>query len=137
MQDNTHHTNLQEQQARIFLNAKFVPTFIHIKGADNTATDGLSRLPMADDDTADNLGETFLRINNLDRGSNNGFPLNMQQIMLAQVKDSDLQRQIMSKKFSNNVTTINIDGNMVTNFNGKVWVPKDLQQIIVEWNHST
>ena len=87
--DDMCHANLWEQQARIFLDAKFAPTFIHIAGSDNTAMDGLSQLPMANDNIADNLGEIFLTINNLDRGTNNDFPLNMHQIMLAQVKDSD------------------------------------------------
>ncbi len=34
------------------------------------------------------------------------------------------------------ISTFNIDGCEVTTFNGKVWVPKELQQRIVEWYHS-
>ena len=120
----------------MFLDAEFASIFIYINGADNTAVDGLSRLLMKDDDTADNLGETFSSINNLDREWNNDFLLDMQQIMLAQVKDSGLQRRITPKKFANNVMTINSNKNVVTTFNSKVWVPKDLQQIIVKWYHA-
>jgi hypothetical protein len=47
--DNTCHKNLRERRARIFLDAKFAPTFVHIKGMDNTAADRLSRLPIAND----------------------------------------------------------------------------------------
>ena len=59
MHDDMRHMNLWEQRARLFLDAKFAPTFIHIAGSDNTAADGLRRLPMANDDTANNLGENF------------------------------------------------------------------------------
>ena len=47
--DDTQHVNLQEQRARIFLDAEFAPTFFHISGVDNTGANGLSRLPMAEE----------------------------------------------------------------------------------------
>jgi hypothetical protein len=60
MHDDTRHANLWEQRARIFLDAEFAPTFVHIKGTDNTAADGLSRLPMADEDDETKLaGDLF------------------------------------------------------------------------------
>ncbi len=49
--DDTQHANLREMRARIFLDLEFAPSFVHInKGTDNTAADGLSWLPMTDDD---------------------------------------------------------------------------------------
>jgi hypothetical protein len=89
---------------------------------------------MANDDTADNLGEIFSTINNLDRGANNDFPLDMQQIMLVQVKDSDLQRRIMSKKFVNNIATINIDGNVVTrkSLGSKRFTAENCQMVLLK-----
>jgi hypothetical protein len=137
--DDTRHTNLREQRARIFLDSEFAPTFVHIKGENNTAADGLSWLPMADDDYATDITREIFAIiqNNLDReDSGSDFPLDMKQIMVKQKTDNALQRRIASGKYLEKISTINIDGCEVTTFNGKVWVPKKLQQRIVEWYHS-
>ncbi len=40
--NDTCHVVLREQHARIFMDAEFAPTLVHIKGTDNTAADGLS-----------------------------------------------------------------------------------------------
>jgi hypothetical protein len=74
--------------------------------------------------------------NNLDWEENSDFPLNMKRIMIAQRSDNALQQCIASGKHLENIATINIDGSNVTTFNGKVWVPKALQQRVVEWYHS-
>jgi hypothetical protein len=78
-QDDTQHENLREMRARIFLDSEFAPTFIHIKGTDNTAADGLSRLPMTDDDNQPAIAPEMFAIlhNNLDRDDNDEFPLDM------------------------------------------------------------
>jgi hypothetical protein len=47
--DDTCHVNLRELCTRIFLDAGFAPSFVHIKGRDNTAADIISQLPMAND----------------------------------------------------------------------------------------
>ncbi len=68
--DDTQHLNLRETRT-VFLDYIFAPTFIHIKGMDNTAADGLSGLlPMADDDNNPPViaGNIFAILqNNLDR----------------------------------------------------------------------
>jgi hypothetical protein len=114
MHDDSHHTNLQEQCAQIFLNAEFQPPFVHTKGTDNMAADGLSQLSMADNDVAINQdfksSGIFLLVGKLDRKLNNDFPLDMQQIMLCRTQ------------ICKGDTTININGNVVATFNGKVLV---------------
>jgi hypothetical protein len=55
---------------------------------------------------------------------------------VALLKDRALHERISLEKFKKNITTLNINRNNVTNFNGKVWVPKQLQQWIVKWYHS-
>ncbi len=135
--DDTCHANLREQCARIFLDAKFAPTFVHIKGMDNTAADGLSRLPMADNAPTEITKDIFAIFpNNLNREENSDFPHNMKRIMIAQKSNNALQQCTVSGKYSENIATINTNGSNVTTFNSKVWVPKELQQRIVKWYHS-
>ncbi len=43
MHDGTVHVNLREQRTRILLDSEWGAMFVHIKGTDNTAADGLSR----------------------------------------------------------------------------------------------
>ena len=65
---------------QIFLDSEFAPSFIHIKGTDNTAAGGLSRLQMTDDcnNPPEIAPEIFAILQkNLDRDGNNEFPLNM------------------------------------------------------------
>jgi hypothetical protein len=131
--NDTHHVNLRELHTRFFLDAEFAPTFVHIKGMDNTAADGLSRLPMADDAPTEIANNIFAILpNNLDREENTDFHLDMKRIVIAQKSNNALQQHIMSGKYSENIATININGSGMTTFNGKVWVPKELQQRIVE-----
>ncbi len=90
----------------IFLDAESAPTFVHIKGTDNTAADGLSPLLMADDDDETKLaGELFVTINHPDRDGNTDFPLDMHQIMLSQEKDDDFQRLSQSSRFAASIGT--------------------------------
>jgi hypothetical protein len=74
-------------------------------------------------------------ISNLDRIFNEDFPLDMKYISFAQTEDEILQRRIKSGKFDDKLGKIEINGSTVTTFNGRVWVPKTLQQHIVEWYH--
>jgi hypothetical protein len=132
--DDTHCVNLREHRIRIFLDAEFAPTFVHIKGTDNTAAERLSQLPKADN-TPTKIAKDILAIlpNNLDWEKNSNFPLNKKRIMVAQRSNNALQQCIPSGKHSENIATVNIDGSNMTTFNGKVWVPKALQQRIVKW----
>jgi hypothetical protein len=132
--DDTVHVNLREQRTRIFLDEEFAPTFVHIKGTDNTGADGLSRLLMADE-VPTTAKEHLFAISNLDPSVNEDFPLDMKHISFAQAADEILQRRIKSGKFDDKLGKREIDGNIVTTFNGKVWVPKSLQQRIVAWYH--
>jgi hypothetical protein len=51
--------------------------------------------------------------------------------MITQKSNNALQQCIASGKHLKNIARINIDGSDVTTFNGKAWVPKELQQRIV------
>ncbi len=136
MHDDTPHANLWEQQARIFLNAEFASVFIHIKGMDNAAADGLSQLPMLDEDDEGQLTrDLFATINHLDWDVNTDFPFDMHQIMLAQEKDEDFKCHSNSK-FATLIVTREINEVIITTINDRVWVPTDLQQRIVEWYHN-
>ncbi len=80
--NDTMHANLREQRTRIFLDAEFAPTFVHIAGKENTGADGLSRLPMLEHAPAGTTDYLFA-ISNLDRNVNHDFPLDMRLIQLA------------------------------------------------------
>ncbi len=120
-QDDTRHVNLREQCARFFLDAEIAPTFVHIKGMDNTAAEGLSQLQMADDAPTEIAKDIFAILpNNIDREENSDFPLDWKRIMIAQKSGNALQQRIASGKYLETFATINIDGSEVTTFNGKV-----------------
>ncbi len=121
--NDTVHVNLGEQRTRIFLEQEFAPTFVHIAGADNTGADGLSRLPMLDQVPAETTQHLFA-ISNLNRNISYDFPLDMWQIQRTQAKDEDL----LKRRNSDIIDNVVIDGTVVTTLNGKVWVPKSLQQ---------
>jgi hypothetical protein len=113
--NDTHHVNLREQCTRIFLDADFPPTFVHIKGTDNTAADGLSQLPMADNASTEIAKDIFVILpNNLDWEESSDSPLNMKRIMIAQESDNALQQRIASGKHSEIIAMININGSNVT-----------------------
>ena len=99
--DGTVHVNLREQRARIFLDSEYAATFVHIAGDDNTAADGLSRLEMADNEPTEITEDIFVILdNNLDRGENTDFPLDMTRIMNEQRNDGEIQRRISSGKLA-------------------------------------
>jgi hypothetical protein len=60
----------------------------------------------------------------------------MKRIMIGQQTDRELQRRITSGKFSTRIGTKIINGGTVTTIDGRVWVPKDAQQRIVDWYHA-
>ena len=125
--DDMQHVSLQEQCVKIFLDQEFAHTFVHIKGDNNTATNGLSRLPMADENASKITHGIFATINHLDWDLNTDFPLDMRQIMLAQMQDDELQKRMTSNKLNwvLVVTTVNF-----------VWVTVELWEGIVKWYDS-
>jgi hypothetical protein len=132
--EQTQHTNLHEQQARIFLDAEYQPKFIHIKGTDNMGADGLSRLPMMDNVPQASM-QSLMSLNNLDH-SNDDFLIDMQCIAREQEKDAKIQRLIKEKKHEKVIGSNMVDGVCVITFHGKVWVPENLQERLVEWYHN-
>jgi hypothetical protein len=77
-------------------------------------------------------------ISHLDRDNNTDFPLNMKQIALAQKNNVSIKKFILRHgKDHTNLGTIIINGTQVTTFKDKVWVPKELQERIVDWYHSS
>jgi hypothetical protein len=71
----------------------------------------------------------------LDRDDNAEFPLNILQIAIGQANDEILQQRRRNPKYNNQISSVTIDGNVLTTFDGKVWVPLHLQQQIVKWYH--
>jgi hypothetical protein len=71
--DGTVHVNLREQRTRILLDSEWGATFVHIKGVENTAADGLSHLEMTGGEPTETMmNERFAIVpNNLDREDNN------------------------------------------------------------------
>ncbi len=119
--DGTVHINLRQQRAQILLDLEFGATFVHIKGTDNTAADGLSRLEMSGDKPME-IANNFFAIlqNNLDREESNDFPLDMKRIMIAQRSNDEIQRRINSGKLSVKIGTKIIDGGEVMTINGLI-----------------
>jgi hypothetical protein len=60
----------------------------------------------------------------------------MRQIALGQAGDESLQQRHSNPKYKSQISSVTIDGNVLTTFDGKVWVPQPLQQRIVEWYHN-
>ena len=113
------HVNLREHRTRIFLYQEIAPTFVHIKGTGNTGADSLSQLLMSDDVPA-TAKEHLFAISDLDRTINEDFPLDMMKhIGLQQAADDILQRHIKSGKEDEKLGKVEIDGRIVTTFNGK------------------
>ncbi len=91
---------------------------------------------MADDEPTEIADDIFAILdNNLDREENTDFPLDMTRIMNEQRNDEEIQRRISSGKLTSRIATIKIDGGDVLTIDGKVWVPKAMQERIVEWYH--
>jgi hypothetical protein len=55
--------------------------------------------------------------------------------MLKQRKMIYSSKQVQAQHRGNTIKNITINGNVITTLNGKVWVPKALQQCIVSWYH--
>ena len=129
--------NLREQRTRILLDSEWGATFVHIKGVENTAADGLSRLEMTGGEPTERMMNELFAIvpNNLDREDNNEFPLDMKRIMTEQKSDDEIQRRINSGKLSARLGTKSIDGGEVITIDGLVRVPKESQLKIVDWYH--
>ncbi len=129
----TQHANLGKQQARIFLDAEYQPKFIHVKGTDNMCADGLSQLPMMDGVPQASM-QSLMSLNNLDH-SNDDFPIDMRCIAIEQKKDAKIERLIKGKKYEKDIGSNIVDEVHIITFHGKVWVPANLQERLVEWYH--
>jgi hypothetical protein len=79
--------------------------------------------------------QNLMSLNNLDC-SNDDFPIDMRCITIEQQRDAKIQRLIETKKLEK-VNGFNIvDGVHVITFHGKVWVPENLQEQLIEWYHN-
>ena len=88
------------------------------------------------DETPFCTAQSIFAINTLNHDENTEFPLNMQQIAISQKDDEVLQRRRSNSKYDNKFSSTVIDGNVLTTFDGKVWVPQLLQQRIIDWYHN-
>ena len=67
---------------------------------------------------------------------NDDFPIDMRCIAIEQKKDVKIQRLIKGKKHEKVIGSNIVDGVHVITFHGKVWVPENLQERLVEWYHN-
>ena len=130
----TKHANLRILRQRITLDQDYGAKFEHFAGELNTGADGLSRLQMTDDIPPTSLQEIYA-INELDRNNNIDFPLTMRIIKEEQEKDSRLTKKLGDKKLKPHFGTLSFGDFQVHTYNGKIWVPPNLQPRIIEWYH--
>jgi hypothetical protein len=119
----------------ILLDSEWGATFVHIKGADNTAADGLSRLEMIGGEPMETvINDLFAVVPSYrDREGNEKFPLNMKRIiMAAQQSDGEIQQRIKSGKLLVRLGTRSIDSGDVITIDGLIWVPKNSRLKIIE-----
>lgn len=104
--DGTVHVNLREQRTQILLDVEYGAPFVHIKGVDNTAADGLSHLEMTEGEPTE-MHDLFAisMLNNLDKEDSDNFPLDMKFLMVAQKSNDKLQQCISSGKLRDRLGT--------------------------------
>ncbi len=106
----------------------------HIEGDPNTGGDGMSHI-MKILKIPPKLIEEIMSIDNLDREENDIFSLDMGLIKAKQENDKQLKEIVQSKRYESKISSEEFDGQEVTTFNDKIWVPEPLQDRIVLWHH--
>jgi transposase InsO family protein len=140
----TDHKNLLYQKMssdRIIrwrlLIEEFGPTFLHIKGEKNVIADALSRLDanfnekLPTEPTNDTMAYIFMTKTDV---KETDFPLSPTLIAKYQRLDNELKRRSTRSK-SQNFNTKTIEGVEVITYQGKIYIPIQLQQRVVAWYH--
>jgi hypothetical protein len=140
----TDHKNLLYQKMstdRIIrwrlLIEEFGPTFLHIKGEKNVIADALSRLDanfnekLPTEPTNDSMAYIFMTKEDV---KETDFPLSPTLIAKYQRLDNELKRR-STKSRSQNFSTKTIEGVEVITYQGKIYIPIQLQQRVVAWYH--
>ena len=118
----------------------------HVAGVDNPGDDALSRLAtfketpkLLDAERYDSIPEKakheICAINNTSRETNEDFPLDMAAIANAQSTNEYIKRCLKNERFKTQCRTTIVDNIEVITIQGKVWVPKVHQKILVDWYH--
>ena len=140
----TDHKNLLYQKMstdRIIrwrlLIEEYGPTFVHIKGEHNIIADALSRLDANFDKkytvTPMNERMATMFVTKTDIKETD-FPLSPKLIAKYQRVDKELRRKCLSDK-NKYYTTKTIEGVELLTYQGKIYIPLQLQQRVVAWYH--
>ena len=127
--------NLRVTRQLVELDQEFQAKFEYFPGEKNTGADGFSRLRMHDK-IPDGMLNKVYNIDMLDRTINECFPISMKLVKEAQDKDQDLQALLAQGTHGNKFSTQEYNNISVHTFKGKVWVPKDHQERIIDWYHT-
>jgi hypothetical protein len=116
---------------------EYGPTFMHIKGEKNVIADALSRLDtnfnekLPTEPTNDSMAYIFMTKTGV---KETDFPLSPLLIAKYQRLDNKLKRRSTKSK-SQNFNTKTIEGVEVMTYQGKIYIPIQLQQCVVAWYH--
>ena len=116
---------------------EFGPTFVHIKGERNVIADALSRLDadfsetLPTKPTNESMANVFVTTKEI---KETDFPLSPIQIAKYQGLDKTLRHKCISKT-KDNFSTTKLEGVEVITYQGKIYIPVQLQQCVVAWYH--
>ena len=116
---------------------EFGPSWMHIKGETNVIADALSRLDANFDTklptkpTSEVMAYIFVTDKDI---KETDFPLSPTLIAKYQSLDKELKRRCMSDA-NTNFSTKKVEGVEVITYNGKIYIPIQLQQRVVAWYH--
>jgi RNase H-like domain found in reverse transcriptase len=140
----TDHKNLLYQKMSTdcvirwrLLIEEFGPTFLHIKGERNVITDALSQLDadfnmtLPIKPTNESMAYIFLTEKDI---KETDFPLSPVLISKYQRLDKTLKQKAMSTT-NQNFSTKKLEGVEVITYQGKIYIPVQLQQCVVAWYH--
>ena len=121
---------------RLFIE-EFGPSWMNIKGETNVIADALSRLDANFDTklptkpTSEVMAYIFVTDKDI---KETDFPLSPTLIAKYQSLDKELKHRCMSDA-NTNFSTKMVEGVEVITYNGKIYIPIQLQQRVVAWYH--
>ena len=114
---------------------EFGPNFIYIKGPDNVVADSLSRLNKIENTINEKEihSQEMAELYHVDKLPENIHPTNFKLIEKYQRNDKELMKTVKTsvKEYS----TKSFRGSDIICLNGKIYIPKRLQNSIVKWYH--
>ena len=117
---------------------EFGPQFVHVKGEENVAADALSRLDIEANESDEIITDeeprplSYMQTKEI---LNEEFPMLPSLIRREQMKDEEIMHDFKNQGSRERYYEKNVEGVKVIHDNGKIRVPKQLQQRILEWYH--